>query len=209
MTRTRKTPRTPLGDRLRTFAAGYEKVGQVERAEGLVQAADTVDEFFESQKLATDDPMGALREAATLITEAAADLASAALMVGKPAPPTPAPRPRAPRPMTPLLEDPPGHTAPASNGIVHRDTKPAKGERRVLIAIAQHQDGVTREQLTVLTGYKRSTRDLYIQGIYRRGLAEPHTNVEGRIVATSAGVRELGQDFVPLPTGKALADYWL
>src|ERR1700690_1654826 len=76
MTRTRKTPRTPLGDRLRTFAAGYEKVGQVERAEGLVQAADTVDDFFESQNLATDDPMGALREAATLITEAAADLAS-------------------------------------------------------------------------------------------------------------------------------------
>ena len=38
-----------------------------------------------------------------------------------------------------------------------------KGERACLIAMAQHPDGVTREQLTVLTGYKRSSRDAYIQ----------------------------------------------
>jgi hypothetical protein len=207
----RKTPRTPLGDRLRMFAAGYEKVGQTERAEGLIQGADAVDEFFESQKLTGDDPMGALREAAALITEAAADLASAAMTVGRTSPDLPS-RPRPRGPLTPLLDDVP--TKAETNGVhrgklIGRDSKPAKGERRVLIAIAQHPDGVTREQLTVLTGYKRSTRDLYIQGLYRAGLAEPHHNAVGRIVATSAGVRELGSDLAPLPTGRALADYWL
>jgi hypothetical protein len=51
---------------------------------------------------------------------------------------------------------------PASRGTV---TTPGigKGERSVLIAIAQSEGGVARDTLTVLTGYKRSSRDTYIQ----------------------------------------------
>ncbi len=81
-----------------------------------------------------------------------------------------------------------------------------KGERITLIAIAQHPDGVTREQLTVLTGYKRSTRDAYLQRLRERG----HTDdAGGRIVASDSGVAALGSDYEPLPTGDALREHWL
>src|SRR5271157_5285407 len=39
----RKTQSTPLGDKIRSFAAGYAMTGQQERAEGMYQAADVVD----------------------------------------------------------------------------------------------------------------------------------------------------------------------
>jgi hypothetical protein len=81
-----------------------------------------------------------------------------------------------------------------------------RGERTVLTAIAQHPAGVTREQLTVLTGYKRSTRDLYLQKLGAGGFISR----EGAgIVATDAGVSALGDDFDPLPTGDELRAYWL
>jgi DNA-binding IclR family transcriptional regulator len=76
----------------------------------------------------------------------------------------------------------------------------------VLTAIAQHPGGVTREQLTVLTGYKRSTRDTYIQRLGERR----HVGMDGdRVVATQAGVDALGASFEPLPTGDALRLHWL
>jgi len=80
------------------------------------------------------------------------------------------------------------------------------GERVVLTAIAQHPDGVTREQLTVLTGYKSSTRNAYVLRLSNSGFVEPGVN--GTIVATPAGIDELG-DFSPLPTGRYLLEYWL
>lgn len=80
-----------------------------------------------------------------------------------------------------------------------------KGERIVLTAIAQDQRGVTHEQLTVLTGYKATSRRTYLQRLSQRGLI----SVQGdNISATDAGVSALG-DFVPLPTGDALREYWM
>jgi DNA-binding IclR family transcriptional regulator len=81
-----------------------------------------------------------------------------------------------------------------------------RGERQVLTAIAQHPGGVTREQLTVLTGYKRSSRDTYVQRLRERG----HVDAAGeQLVATQAGVDALGANFEPLPTGDALREHWL
>ncbi len=80
-----------------------------------------------------------------------------------------------------------------------------RGEARVLTAIAQYPNGVTREQVTILTGYKSSTRNAYIQRAGERG----HVAVVGdQITATQAGVDALGADFEPLPTGDALLDHW-
>lgn len=80
------------------------------------------------------------------------------------------------------------------------------GEREVLVAIAQHSDGVTREQITILTGYKRSTRDAYVQRLAARGFC----TVGGSVIrVTDDGRAELGDDFEPLPTGKALREHWL
>jgi uncharacterized protein len=79
------------------------------------------------------------------------------------------------------------------------------GVREVLVAIAQHADGVTRTQITILTGYKRSTRDAYIQRLVVRGFCTAGSLIR----ATDAGIAELGDEFEPLPTGKALREHWL
>jgi hypothetical protein len=75
------------------------------------------------------------------------------------------------------------------------------GERKILTAIAQHGQ-VTKPQLAVLTGYKRSSYNTYLQRLAAGGLIDPDS-----LTATEAGTAELG-DFEPLPTGDALADYW-
>lgn len=81
-----------------------------------------------------------------------------------------------------------------------------KGERAILTAVAQYDGGVSRKQLTVLTGYKRSTRDAYIQRLAERG----HVAVAGdQIAPTDEGLAALGPDFEPLPTGDALREFWM
>jgi uncharacterized protein len=110
----------------------------------------------------------------------------------------PAPVPRRPIAAAPPPRPRPATGAPAPPGEL------GKGERAILTAAAQHAAGVTREQLTVLTGYRRSSRDTYLQRLRAAGLV-----VEGeRITATDAGVAELGPDFEPLPTGAALLEHW-
>jgi hypothetical protein len=86
------------------------------------------------------------------------------------------------------------------------DSSLGKGEKRVLIAIAQYDEGVTREQLTILTGYKRSSRDTYIQRLRQNNFVE---QAGERVQATQAGVEALGDDYEPLPTGEELQRYWL
>lgn len=85
------------------------------------------------------------------------------------------------------------------------DSSLGKGEFKVLVAIAQHDEGVDREQITILTGYKRSTRDAYIQRLAAAGFID----IGPPITATDAGFNKLPADFEPLPTGKALQEYWL
>ena len=79
------------------------------------------------------------------------------------------------------------------------------GERAVLIAAAQF-DGVEREQLTILTGYKRSSRDAYIQRLREKGYIE----VSGSTIRlTAEGETALPAEYEPLPTGTDLQAYWL
>jgi uncharacterized protein len=79
------------------------------------------------------------------------------------------------------------------------------GEIKILTAVAQHPGGVTREQLSVLTGYKRSSRDTYLQRLKAAGHVE---EASGRIVATEGGKEALGDQYQPLPTGDDLLKYW-
>ncbi|MEM9354630.1 MAG: DUF87 domain-containing protein [Pseudomonadota bacterium] len=80
-----------------------------------------------------------------------------------------------------------------------------KGEQKILCAIAMYSDGVDRGQLSILTGYKRSSRDAYVQRLREKGLI----NTDGPILATDAGFATLGDAFEPLPTGAELRDYWV
>jgi uncharacterized protein DUF87 len=79
-----------------------------------------------------------------------------------------------------------------------------KGERAVLAACIQFPDGLERDEITVLTGYKRSTRDEYARRLTERGFL----TVEGsRLAATEAG-RAAMPDAEPLPTGEELQRHW-
>jgi hypothetical protein len=80
------------------------------------------------------------------------------------------------------------------------------GEHKTLTACAQYPNGLMRDQISILTGYKRSSRDTYINRLKKRGALE----VRGRkVFSTELGYQLLGLGFEPLPTGQALLDYWM
>ena len=82
-----------------------------------------------------------------------------------------------------------------------------KGEKNILTAIAQNPSGASKQTLTILTGYKRSSRDTYIQRLRERGYIVEHQS--GEISATPEGVQSLGNEFKRLPTGDALREHWV
>ena len=79
------------------------------------------------------------------------------------------------------------------------------GERKVLEACIQFPGGVSRQQLTVLTGFKRSTRDAYIQRLREKNMVVCEYE---SVSATEDGIAAL-PDAQPLPTGEELQQYWL
>jgi uncharacterized protein len=115
----------------------------------------------------------------------------------------PAPQPRATPPIEALRPRP---SAPARAPREPSDFSGQLpiGEQKILGALIQYPNGLERNQLTVLTGYKRSTRDAYIQRLGEKGFVEVRG---GKVLATSEGVAAL-PDYEPLPTGEALQDYW-
>lgn len=88
-----------------------------------------------------------------------------------------------------------------SNGDAHL----TEGERKILIAIAQSGEA-DRTQISIMSGYKRSTRDRYLQYLVQKGMVDARGD---SIRPTQEGIDALGSDYEPLPTGSALADYWL
>jgi uncharacterized protein len=80
-----------------------------------------------------------------------------------------------------------------------------KGELAILSAVVQH-GGAERRQLTVLTGYKRSSRDTYIQRLGAAGLV---TTSGQKVFATESGLAAVDGLIEPLPEGRALLDHWL
>lgn len=96
----------------------------------------------------------------------------------------------------------------ASTPYTDEAMKMGAGERQVLIAIAQHGDaGMTREHITVQTGYKRSTRDAYIQRLIQKGHLSAYAG--NKFIASESALEALGDDYEPLPTGYALLNYHL
>jgi len=103
-----------------------------------------------------------------------------------------APAPRAPR-----------HSNGQNHGTYDGKSLP-KGEVAVLRAAIQFSDGLFKKQLTVLTGYKLSTRNAYILRLREKGLLGEDGD---RIYATPEGIAAM-PNAEPLPTGEALRDFW-
>lgn len=85
------------------------------------------------------------------------------------------------------------------------------GERKILIAIASMPDGVTREFITVQTGYKTSTRNAYIQRLLQKEFIKlSHLDYTDPIInVTLSGIEALGSDYQPLPKGLELRKHYL
>lgn len=79
------------------------------------------------------------------------------------------------------------------------------GERKILEALIQYPEGLDRSQLTVLSGYKRSSRDAYIARLREKGLVDGSGD---RVQATPEGIAAL-PDAQPLPTGADLQQFHL
>lgn len=79
------------------------------------------------------------------------------------------------------------------------------GERSILIAAVQF-DGVDRDQLSVLTGYKKSSRNTYLSRLIEKGYVKSEGD---KVKPTESGIEALGADYDVLPEGEALRDYWL
>lgn len=96
---------------------------------------------------------------------------------------------------------------PAHHGSEDENGELPQGEKEVLMQIARYVHGVEPNQLTVLTGYKRSSRNQYLQRLKTRHLIEDR---RGLIVANEAGIAALGSAFNPQPaTGAELQEYWM
>lgn len=79
------------------------------------------------------------------------------------------------------------------------------GEHATLTAALQYPDGLDRKRLGILTGYKRSSRDAYINRLTQKGLVA----VNGALLyPTDEGRAALNGSFEPLPTGAELVAYW-
>ncbi len=81
------------------------------------------------------------------------------------------------------------------------------GERKILIALAQHAGGLTKRQLAVMTGYAASGGGFqnYLSSLRGRGLIRGD---QSGLQITDVGQAALGS-YEPLPTGRALFEYWL
>jgi hypothetical protein len=78
------------------------------------------------------------------------------------------------------------------------------GETAILRTVIQFGE-TAREELTVITGYKKSSRDTYIQRLSAKGLLV--TQAGGYVEATEAGHARI-PDAGPLPTGSELVAFW-
>jgi uncharacterized protein DUF87 len=117
--------------------------------------------------------------------------------------------PAATSPHVPQLVERPQRTPAPSVGMAPANGSGSlnTGQRAILLAIAQ-SDPASRSQITVLTGYRQTSRNEYIKILRAKGLIEERG--EDRIYATQAGMAELGDSYEPLPIGgAALREYWL
>lgn len=95
--------------------------------------------------------------------------------------------------------------AQASNGHKRESADTSVGPRKILIAIAQYPN-VTTDTLAVMTGYKATSRRIYLQKLVSDGLAMRDGKT---FVITDAGLAELGTSWKPLPTGDKLREHWM
>lgn len=114
----------------------------------------------------------------------------------------PIPRPVIVRPARRPVQSAP---QPGPNGAADPANGLKKGALQILLECGVRPEGVTRQELTVLTSYKRTSRDTYLSQLGRAGYV---TQSGDRFVITKTGMAHLPKDMRPLPQGTALQRFW-
>lgn len=107
-----------------------------------------------------------------------------------------------------VVRSSPSTPAPTNTAITNKDGSVILplGETKVLIAVAQY-GSIERDTISVLTSYKRATRDAYIDRLRKAGYVEGMRGAP--VTITELGRSILPADFTPLPTGEKLQQYWI
>jgi uncharacterized protein len=176
-------------------AATERTVTVVERVEVPVLDQAAADRLSATAQALADlsKDLGAIADA---IVRALARATSAA-------PPQAIPEPPAARLPAPRLPPP----SPAGTAVNDPERKLPLAERKILTALAQYPQGRTKQQVALLAAYAITGGGFNNALSALRGQGWIEGNKD-RLRITAAGRDALGA-WVPLPTGRALADHWI
>lgn len=197
------------------------RIAELERALAAAKTAQPEPERVEVPVL-TEENVASLREAGADLTavrdrldlaaremheqitaamERLAPTVEAIATAGRTPAPVPATPPPAPRP-APVSKPQPRQPAPVGG---EGDPSLPKAQRAILAALAQHGQR-TAKQIGLLTGYSHRSGGFNgaLAALRAAGLIE---GASAGIAITPAGIDALG-DYDPLPTGRALIDWW-
>lgn len=205
-----------MGDKIRAAATVYEKAGQMERAEGMRQAAGMVD------KHATGGPEDLLDYALIKVDEAIVDLQAirhhqvmADVNGAHTAVAARTSTKRGSRqisalfnslPRTPLAtRDPP----PAPRALTPPESKPGLTpcEAAVLRTLKARSCGTDKKQVAVMTGYRVKSGSFNKAFTDLKAAGYIDTEPGGRYIITEVGSAFIG-DVPKLPTGRQAIDFW-
>jgi DNA-binding MarR family transcriptional regulator len=190
--RRRKTPETEIASKIRTAAAVYAANGQKDRAEGMIQAADMVDEL--TRRGGSGLVQSIVDSPDARLAQIEARLAKLEGARSKPLPPEFERKPngvgkRSPKEIASILMTPPDLTP---------------GEKAILAAISQ-QVGLTLDELIAVVNLRKTSLRTYLGNLRAAGYATVERGVN---FATEEGHKYI-REHQRLPIGSRLLESWL
>ena len=196
--RSRKTPETSIAAQIRTAAAVYATNGQRERAEGMVQAADMVDELVKRDGVVL--PTTKAREPSSL----EARVARLEKLVGPRDIMANGPAAIAKKVISATLDKWAADDAARPPRVMSRSLYPM--DARMLAVLAQRSATTTSgAQLAILTGYSRSGR---FSGALARLRKAGWIAGDGRHISITSEGLERAPSNEPIPRGPELLEFW-
>jgi hypothetical protein len=211
--RRRKTPETEPARRIRAYAATYAAGGQKDRAQGMLDAADMVDELasrggrlgerqpqtdLEARVARLERTVDSLKRALADRTFVPDDLLGVASVVGI--------KGLAPAKTKPTMQN--GRPPQAPFRSVAQTADPSflqPGEERCLAALAQREGGASTDELVAIVGYRTTSIKTYLGNLRAAAYVE---SSKGWHRATESGMRRAAA-LPRVPVGKALRVWWL
>lgn len=200
------TLRRRISDLERELAKRPEAEVRVERVEvpvlnGEVATLEAILGGFVPATGQLADSAAAIANAATDVRQVADAILAAVGKVGS------APVSAPPRPV-PVVRPLPERPAAPRVAVDIGDRSLGKAERLILAALAQYPHGRSKIQVALLTGYAHSGGGFNnaVSALRSAGMIE---GGKDRLVITDAGLTAIGDDWTPLPTGRALLEHWL